>query len=298
MRIGVVFRQDIRNDAPVICYAQSYVDAFKDMGHEVFTAGEGHPLTLVDELPAVDAIVEIENGRSETGELRFQVPLMDRTGVMTAVVLIDSHGHPDHHAAVARAYDHVFFAVWARRDLFTQLPSTHWCPNATDWKWFGKEQFSDIPRVIDFGFFGSRRGLSRADDLVEICKRRGWSYDVREVVKSRRNRWPTTGKAMAACKILYNKSQKHDGPNQRVMESMAVGAPLLNDIDARSGMDQLFDGMVHYVPYDVSCLEKNMEWLLEHTEDAATIAQAGCEEVRLKHQVSNRAAQVMEVLNA
>lgn len=298
MRVGVVFRQDIRNDAPVLCYARSYVEAFTAMGHDVFTAGEGHPKALVEELPPVDLIVEIENGRNEAGELRFQVPLMDRTGVETAVVLIDSHGHPDHHAAVARGYDHVFFAVWARRDLFQGHASAHWCPNATDWKWFGRENFTEIPKVVDFGFFGSRRGLSRADDLVEICRRRGWSYDVREVVKSRRNRWPTTGNAMSACKILYNKGQKHDGPNQRVMESMAMGAPLLNDIDGRSGMDKLFEQGVHYVPYDVSCLEKNMEYLMENAEDAARIAAAGCEEVRQKHQVRNRAEQILEVISA
>src|SRR3990167_3945370 len=286
MRICVVF-----NDAGAPCYARSYVEAFREMGHEVHVNADA--AGVLD----VDLALEIENGRNEKGELVFwyhTAPFARKT----AVLLIDSHGHPDLHAQVAKSYDHVFFAVWARRDLFAGHPSAHWCPNATDLKWFGAERFAHITPEVDVGFFGSKKGLSRADDLVAICKANGWTYDVRQVANNRNvNRWPATGEAMARCRVLFNRGQKHDGPNQRVMESMAVGRPLLTDVDERDGMGRAFlrEDVPHYYSYnDSGDLEAALRAMLRDDRLRKTVGAAGQHEVEAKHLIKHRAEQILE----
>lgn len=310
MNIIIVFRQDIRV-SPVEAYAHSFVRAFQKLGHHVRVVGEGQDLTdlhtfIYLQSCTFDLILEIDNGRNEAGELPFQVPNLDFSkygsvrGTQKAVVLIDSHGHADLHKSIAPKYDHVFFAVWDKRDIFVGHPSSHWCPNITDLEWFGRDKFKDEEIKYDFGFFGSRKGLSRADLLKDICKNNGWTYDIREVVKPRRHRWPATGRAMAGCRYLFNRGQKHDGPNQRVMESMAMGRPLLNDLDPRSGMQQLFTDGAHYIGYDPSSpldLEEKMEWLITHPDTAFVKAERAYKEVRDKHQAINRVQQILEVVN-
>jgi hypothetical protein len=297
MRIAVVFRKDVVNGCTVPCYAMSYVEAFREMGHEVEQINPGRECTIFGEAP--DLWLEIENGRNELGELVFwcqQVQTFGHTG-KRAVLLIDSHGHPDLHTEVAKSYDHVFFAVWARRDLFAGHPSAHWCPNATDLKWFGAERFSHITPEVDVGFFGSKKGLSRADDLVRICKANGWTYDVRQVASNRNpNRWPATGEAMARCRVLFNRGQKHDGPNQRVMESMAMGRPLVCDYDPSDGTRKLFEHAQHYISYvpSMTDLENSLSHaLLGKYGDIGERARA---EVEDKHTIKHRAQQILEVV--
>lgn len=291
MRILVAF-----DGAGAPCYAWSYVEAFREMGHFVRVTGEGRPDDMWVDPEPWDLFLQIENGRNEKGELRLD--LCPDVQAPRAVLLIDSHGHPDLHAEVAKSYDHVFFAVWARRDLFAGHPSAHWCPNATDLKWFGAERFAHITPEFDVGFFGSKKGLSRADDLVAICKANGWTYDVRQVASNRNvNRWPATGEAMARCRVLFNRGQKHDGPNQRVMESMAMGRPLLCDWDQQSGMSRLFGGGEHYVQYtDRQDLEHSILLCMKEEAFTQNLARRGRAEVEANHLVKHRAAQILEVI--
>lgn len=296
MRIAVVFRADYHEGQPVPAYPWSYVDALREMGHEVQVFHPSVPQRLELDF---DFALEVENGRNEAGELRFvlhEIPFM----VPSAVLLYDTHGHPDLHAEIAKSYDHVFFGSWVKRDLFAGHPSAHWCPSATDLKWFGAEQFARITPEYDFGFFGSKKGLTRAQDLIDICKRRGWSYDVRQVGHNRNpNRWPATGEAMARCRVLFNRGQKHDGPNLRVMESMAVGRPLITDHDDRDGMWKLFTPYADHMPYHSrEVLEKHMETLLRDSNQRALLAKDARRKVEKKHLVKHRAAQILEVVSA
>lgn len=297
MRVAVVFRADFRDGNPVPCYAWSYVDALSAMGHEVWVAGEGHPCSDIGGFPTPDLLLEIENGRNDSGELRFQ-HAERRWPVQSAILLIDSHGHPDLHAEIAKKYHHVFFAVWSKRDLFAGHPSAHWCPNATDLKWFGTpEQLATEP-TVDVGFFGSKRGLSRASELVAICKANGWTYDVRQVASNRNpERWPATGNAMARCRVLFNRGQKHDGPNQRVMESMAMGRPLVTDRDERDGMSKLF-GPEHYLRYESRIdLIGSLRVALTNQAYAQGLIDCARREIESKHLIKHRAQQILETVN-
>ena len=290
MRILVAFRADFGPDGtPVPAYPWSYVEELRALGHEV----------VVNQFDIFcDYALEIENGRDEKGELRFQLA-EGGSFPECGVLLYDSHGHPDLHQAISQSYDHVFFGSWCKRDLFAGHPSAHWCPSATDLKWFGAERFAHITPEVDFGFFGSKKGLSRAEDLIAICKRNGWSYDVRQVAGNRNsNRWPATGEAMARCRVLFNRGQKHDGPNLRVMESMAVGRPLVCDYDPQDGMTKLFEMVSHYRPYgSIRELEQEL-WSCLVDTSAKAMAYGAQGEVEAKHLVKHRVAQILEVIGA
>lgn len=298
MKILLSYRTDIWKDRPVECYSRCYVRMLRERGHLVREIGEGHGTTHLDDVEQsyYDLFLEIENGRSQNGKLRFQLEYNEKK-IPSAVVLIDSHGHPDQHAYIAPMYDHVFFAVWRRRDLFTDHPSVHWCPNATDIVWFSPSKTAPID--VDVGFFGSKGGLDRADVLKEACYEMQMTYDVRQIGKNYRHRWPETCEMMRRCKYLFNKGQKHDGPNQRVMESMLCGKLLFNDLDDLDGMSQLFNEGEDFIGYtDKESLKVNLLWAHMNPELASKIAESGYEKVKKNHQIKNRVDQILEVFNA
>ena len=281
---------------PVESYARCVHEELEKLGHTVDNV-YGQEFTNTD---YYDLYMELDNGRDAEGDLGFGKHI-DRSDICipTAVWFIDSHGRPDLHRALAPAYTHVFFAVWDKRDLFKEHPSAHWCPNATDPRFFypinvGLPQF-------DFGFFGSKTGLDRADKMIEICKRRGWSYDVRQIGGGPfKHKWPRTCEAMNNCKVLFNHGQKHDAPNLRVLESMAVGRPLISDLEPRSGMSRLFTPDKHYLAYESytqNGLEEQMEIALtgKFSHNMATTAQSL---VLGHHLIKNRVEQMLEVFNA
>lgn len=298
MNIILGYRCDHWKDKPVECYASSAEFYLEELGHKVVCVGEGHGFNSVDDLDwrKWDAFIEIENGRNKEGKICFQQPKY-RVALPTAIWLIDSHGQPDMHKDVSSSYDHVFFAVWAKRDLYTEHPSAHWCPNSSDPRWFNWSLVKDIEPKYDFGFIGSKHGLDRADALIEICEKNEYTYDVRQVSKAHRHKWPHCAEAMAESRFLFNKGQKHDGPNQRVIESMLLNRPLLTDVDERDGMAKLFSSSYHYVGYDAETLEEKMKWMMEHETRVTQRAYDAYCEARSKHTVKHRMKQILEVLS-
>jgi hypothetical protein len=283
----------------ITTYADSTEQALKDLGHTVCPIGEGYSSETLDELPGgvrthADFFLDLDCGRNKKGDLAFQT---EKPFLPSAVRYIDTHGHPSLHKRQAKFYDHVFFAVWDKRDLFVKHPSAHWCPNASDATYFDKMIKPDAheSRPFDVGFFGSKGGIDRADVLKEICDRHVWAADIREIGKNR-NRWPTTAEAMAQCKVLFNQGQKHDGPNQRVIESMLMGRPLVSDRDDRDGMSKLFEIGEHYLSYDSTTeLADNLGWCLREPSLAASMADRAFNLALEKHQVKHRVAQILEV---
>ncbi len=299
MNILLSFRQGIHNEMPVECYPRSFARVLRELGHTVMCVGEGHQPenfgNWYDE-KGYDLFIEIDNGRNKNGELALLQPNY-KLKIPSAVWLIDSHGYPDLHKEISKDYSHVFYAVWNKRDLFKDHPSAHWCPNATDSKWFNNVDYIREPIEFDYGFFSSKDGLNRAMFLKQILERLGYTYDIRQVSKSHRHKWPYYSQAMSRCIYLYNWGQKNDGPNQRVMESMAMGKPLLTDNDVKSGMSKLFEDGKHYVGFerDFTNLEEKILWMLNNPEKCMEIAKAGHEEVMKNHLINNRVKQILEV---
>ena len=291
---------------PMETYARSFHYYFKKAGHIVLPVGEGHSISDIDEIgdewKEYDLWLDIDNGRNLKGELRFQYADQSRknkVNIPSAVRFIDTHGYPSLHHRAARKYDHVFFAVWDKRDRFANHRSAHWCPNSSDDRWFDYVKYSINNRFSKFsvGFFGSKGGLERADILKTVCDRRNLNYDIREVGSENRQRWPSTAEAMAACRALFNYGQKHDGPNQRVIESMLMNKPLLNNKDDRDGMSKIFQENEHYLSYSN---EVELGIVLDRAlEDPHQLAQDMAERayklVKEKHLVKHRVEQILEV---
>lgn len=298
MRIMVAHRAEHYQGDKVQTYSHSMVRALRDLGHDVMEVPKGR-LKNEDAYNRVDLLLDIECGRDSEGSLGWHCEAK-KVPCKSVVYFIDSHGHPTNHKRASVNYDHVFFAVWAKRDLFAKHPSAHWCPNFTDIRWFDGEKYEDIKPKYDFGFFGSKGGLERARPLKDLCKLHGWERHVGQICPGGKHQWPATPVAMAGCRFLFNHQQKHDGPNLRVMESMAMKRPLICDRDPISGLDKLFQANVHYIPYESYTylgLEDAMKWCMENPKKAQTIAEVAYQRVKKSHLVEHRIQQIMEVVN-
>lgn len=303
-KILLGYRQETdKRDIPINTYSNSTHQALLDLGHTVRPMGEGHLFTGFDKMATSaikehDLFIDLDCGRNSKGDLAFHCQ-NEKAPIPSAVRWIDTHGYPSYHKRASKNYDHVFFAVWDKRDLFTHHKSVHWCPNASDAKYFYKDILPEIheSRPVDIGFFGSKGGIDRADPLKEICLRNSWLCDIREIGKNR-NRWPSTAEAMSRCKVLFNHGQKHDGPNQRVIEAMLMDRPLVSDRDKRDGMSKLFEHGEHYLSYESpSELANNVAWCLREPTLAASMAKRAYREAYDKHQVKHRVEQILEVTN-
>ena len=297
-------RRDLdKRENPIVTYSDSTHQALLDLGHSVTLMGEGHPHKTFKNmsngfLDRQSLFLDIDCGRNKEGNLSFH-STEEHAPIPSVLRTIDDHGHPSFNRRAARNYDHVFFAVWDKRDIYSYHNSAHWCPNASDAKYFYKDIIPEIheSRPTDVGFFGSKGGLDRADTMRDICLRNAWLCDIREIGKNR-NRWPKTAESMARCKVLFNRNQKHDGPNQRVIESMLMDRPLVSDRDKRDGMSKLFDEGEHYLSYDSdSELANNIQWCLREPSLAASMAKRAYRLAYDKHLVRHRVEQILEVCN-
>lgn len=301
MKIALSYRQDLHWGEPVPCYARSYHNAFEAMGHEVYNIYHmENPDTSM-----FDLYLELDNGRDQTGNLGFARHLR-RGKTRTAVLFVDSHGQAEIHKLLAPKYDHVFFSVWDKREIFAGHTSATFCANATDSTYFNVDLVRDIDVEFDFGFFGSKTGLDRANEMIEICKVNGWTYDVRQVSGKFKVRWPATAQAMGRCYAGFNRGQKHD-LNLRVFETMACGIPLICDYDPRNGMDQLFADWPDYTEwrerlcyeaYTFKGLEKAMLFAKNEKAHCNALALSASNYIAENHTIKNRAKQMLEVINA
>jgi len=296
LKIALSGRVTVYEYDRVRTYFTSIWDSLLAHGHDVKYIRNTEP----DKLKNIqaDLLLDIDCGRGGDGNLRFIADSIEKIGMPSAVLFTDSHGYPTLHRRLAKKYDHVFYAVWDKRELFDGHPSAHWLPNFTDLKYFDGPKYADVVPEFDFGMFGSKHGLKRADPMTALCAKHGWTYDVREIGRQFKHRWPRTGMAMGNCKCLFNHGQKHD-LNLRVFESMAIGRCLINDDDDRSGIDNLFIPWVHYVPYTAYSydgLEEAMLWCMNNQTEAAKIASTAYEEVSTKHTVHNRVETILEIV--
>jgi hypothetical protein len=303
-KIILSYRRDMDEKGELPTYNLSTYTALLDMGHEVTRIGEGQETyETIDQVPdkelrSHDLFIDLDCGRNKNGNLHFQ--LNDkRLSIPSAIRFIDTHGYPSLHRRLAKNYEYVFFAVWRRRDLFANHSSAHWCPNASDDLWF---DFTKYTRqwsnpIHSFGFFGSKGGLNRADDLVALCDANdAFTCDVREIGRNNKRRWPRTAQVMAKCKVFYNRGQKHDGPNQRVIESMLMNRPLITDRDAEDGMNKLFKEGEHLVMYSSRAeLDIQMKWVMSEYDVAKNMAQRAYNLVKEEHLVKHRVKQILEV---
>ena len=298
MKILFAYYKSYYNNEEVPTYGTCMVRELRALGHDVIESGKER-FDDLDKYKRFDLLIDLDSGRNVKGEYEWHLA-NGPVPIPSVAYLIDTHGKPDIHARVAARADHVFFAPWVKRDVFSDHESSHWAPCATDLTYFNLGQRAEEPS-FNFGFFGSKGGLSRADAMIEICKKHSFTYDVRQIAGQYKQAWPMTGIAMGRCEALWNHGQKHDDPNQRVMESMAVGRVLITPTDLRSGLGHLMEPWQDYIPYTpYSCegLERAMLFVGKKPEACAKIAENAYNKVAANHLIKHRVKQVMEVIEA
>lgn len=279
-------------------YGMCMVRELRALGHDVIEIDKKR-FDDVEKYKRFDLLIDLDSGRNTKGEYDWHLAA-GPVPIPSVAYFIDTHGKAEIHAMVAARVDHVFFAPWVKRDVFSDHESAHWAPCATDFTYFNLGQRVDEPKY-NFGFFGSKGGLGRADPMIEICKKHGFTYDVRQIASQYKVAWPHTGEAMGNCEALFNHGQKHDDPNQRVMESIAVGRVLITPSDIRSGIGHLFEPWQDYIPYTpYSCegLERAMLFVGRKPEACEKIAQNAYNKVARNHLIKHRIKQIMEVIDA
>jgi len=283
---------------PIATYATSLSRAFTQAGHEVTEIDK--QIILDDSVyRAHDLLFDIDCGKDMKGDQKFHLchPKIQSL-IKTVFFAIDSHGNADMHQRLSRSADYVFFAIWDKRDLFADHPSATWTPSFTDLAYFDGETFTS-EKTKDFCFLGSLGGLDRADPMVKACKDNNWTFDVDEVGRKGKHTWPRTAERMGACRFGFNHGQKHDGPNLRTIETMAMKLPLICDQDTRDGKGFLFEPWQHYIPYKAYSYEgllERMQWCMTNPDKAAKIAKQAYDEVCLNHLASHRVQTILEVV--
>ena len=139
-KIILAYRKDLdKRQVPVPTYSTSFLRELKSLGHDVISIGDGHPCGHIDAMSDLvikqhDLLIDLDCGRNTDGKLSFQINQENRRSIKikTAVRFIDTHGYPSLHRRLAKLYNHCFFAVFRRRDLFSSHPSAHWAPCASD----------------------------------------------------------------------------------------------------------------------------------------------------------------------
>jgi len=282
----------------VATYGKCMVRELRARGHEVTEI----PKTRFkddNQYKQFDLLIDVDSGRDMNGDYGWH--LHDAPVPIPSVAFfIDTHGKTDLHARISRRADHVFFAVWDKRNVFADHDSAHWCPNFTDLEFFDREQHKEAVPKFNFGFFGSKGGLDRADPMIALAQKYNWTYDVRQISIKGKHQWPRTAEAMANCKVLWNHGQKHDDPNLRVLESMAMGRVLINPQDDRSGIGYLFEPWIDYLPYvPYTCEElfERMKFAINRLDACAKIAENAYQKVIHNHLTKHRIKQIMEVVS-
>lgn len=301
LKLGIVGHSYFVGNKRVETYYHSMVRAFNEAGCVAVDHTPGK--ITKEDVNWADIILEVDCGRTRQGYQSFLgrdlfEPFRNTSKTLRAVYFIDSHGQPSLHKRLSPQYDIVFYAVHDKRSLFQNHSNAVWLPNFTDATWFNPRLLDKEPSY-DFGFYGSKHGLARANPLIDICRKRNWSCDVRQISNQFKHRWPQTAEAMLNCRVLFNHGQKHDGPNLRVVESMACKRPLITDVDPRSGMNRLFTEGVDYIGYEsltYKGLENAMEQLMESPELRSTVATNGYNNVTQKHLVEHRVRTIIETI--
>src|ERR1051325_10789424 len=197
-----------------------------------------------------------------------------------------------HRLRYARLFDYVFVAPRDCLNDFVEAgcPQVHWLSFGCDLNFHRDHQ---VERMYDIGFVGYVNLVEQQERLrllMELSRR----YRMNEFLQ------PTYLHDMARIysqsKIVVNMPNR-GGFNMRVYEPMACGAMLLTE-DTGNGQKEYLKPGVHLEIYrSKEELFEKIDYYLTHEEERQKIAAAGQQEVRGKHQYTDRARTILEVMS-
>jgi hypothetical protein len=212
---------------------------------------------------------------------------LDRSPIPTACVISDVHRDLKSRQTLSLLFDHVFLYQRDYTSAFTQHPheAVHWSPWACDRTLFrnlGRE------RDLDVAFVGQlfKPRSDRRRIMTELARRF-------RVNTQRYYLQAEIPEVYSRAKIVINLPVGHD-LNSRFFEAMSCGALLLTTKE-RNGQEDLFEEGRHYVAFSSEEeLFERVSYFLEHEEERAQIARAGCELVERDHSLDRRLGELVE----
>jgi glycosyltransferase involved in cell wall biosynthesis len=281
-----------------------YGRVLRRLGHEVFELNVGasandwgEPGRTVSGFAAEVTIDELIQLFGPLDLFLYIEPLgliprgLEKSAVPTACVICDTHRNLEARRVLARLFDHVFLYQRNYLRAFEEHPpgALHWLPYACDTDVF---RDLDLERDLDIGFVGQlfEKGSERRKVLDHLVSR----YRVNESRKYLQEEIPSI---YSRSKIVVN-LPVGDDLNFRFFEALSCGAMLLTR-RMSNGQELLFREGEHYAAFaDQAELFDKVEYYLAHGEERQRIAALGAAEVRSKHTLDIRVADLLNKVRA
>ena len=272
------------------------VAPLRALGHEVLVAFESHPDLAIPGRPfdarelwrrlptAPDVLLVVDTLGRQT--LPYGI---EELPVCRIYYAIDIHLNFFWQRHYGRLFDLVLVAQKDYVPLFESAGvPTYWLPSAVD-----GATFCDLglPRIYDISFVGIVDPATRPKRAaaIEILRQR-FGLMVFGVTPAERLSATEMARVFSASKIVFNESVMGD-VNFRVFEAMACGALLLTEhID--NGFLDLFTPGEHLDIYTPDSLVDKVAYYLDAHQERACIAARGAAEVRARHTLGVRMAEL------
>jgi len=217
---------------------------------------------------------------------------LEAASCRTACVLCDTMLSLGPRVDLSQLFDDVLLYHPHALDLLPHdRARVHWMPLAIDPTLFFDR---GVPRDLDVAFVGSTHSIwePRRKFLEAIASR----YQTNDFFAPRC--------AFEEIPAIYNRARivihlpVVDALNPRIFEAMGCGALLLTG-RVRNRLETLFMDGRHLVTYDdEEDAIRKIDYFLEHEDERARIARAGCEEVHRAHTYAERFRAALDSLNA
>lgn len=272
----------------------------RSLGHEVHEVnlaasinGLGVPGRTVRGYPHEVTIDELLSEFPGTSLFFYIEPLallprgLESSPVPTVCIISDAHRKLEPRLRLAELFDRVFLY---HRNYIEEFRGrvrgeVRWLPIACD-----TEMFHDLgsPRDLDVAFVGQLFGPG--SERRRIISRLADKYRVNEQRYYRQNEIPGV---YSRSRIVVN-LPVGDDLNTRFFEALSCGALLITR-RTNNGQEELFKEGVHYVGFgDEQELFEKVAYYLQHDEERARIARAGCAEVQNLHTLKRRAQSLLD----
>lgn len=269
-----------------------FVQEWRDLGHEVLSAGLSNQLDVILSTPLlhIDTIIKAcPNNFSPELIIYYDnsMPLLwtglDETDIPTLFYSVDAHHHVDQHKYLSCVFDHT---IVAQKDY---ISSFHAVQGSASWMplWASRSYEASTEKKYKVVFIGTLDPALNPNRvaLIEHLKQR---IPI-EVLKGEYWRY------FPHAEIVLNQTVKGD-LNFRVFEAMMSGSLLVTE-RTDNGLLELFKEGEHLVLYERNNAESAVEvinYYLDRPKLAQEIGRNGRLEILSKHTPAIRGQQVLE----
>lgn len=221
-------------------------------------------------------------------------PDLFRVNLPKAWYVYDTHLHFPELSATAYLFDLVICSDEPTRERMSQAGHafTKSLGFAADMDFYHRKHDPNRKRLYQVGFAGSVYGHPQLKGRQEMLERLQKNYQVR--IEHRTLTGAGVADFFQDCQIVVNHAL-NDDLNMRVPETLLSGRPLLTPMV--TGLELQYQPDEHLKTFDESNLEAQLDWLLNHPEEAEAMALRGQRWAVEHHTYDQRAQQLISYLD-